>query len=45
MLEALPFIAVSLILLLLLGVIVGGLAVWHRNSKGRKIPDLDRDEE
>jgi len=44
-LDALPFIAVSLILLLLLGVIVGGLAVWHRNSKGRNTPDLDKDED
>lgn len=43
--DAYPFIAVSLLLLVLLGVIVGGLAVWHRHSKGRKTPDLDKDED
>ena len=37
--DAAPFIAGSLLLLLVLGVVVGLLAVRHRHSKGRNRPD------
>jgi len=37
--EAAPFIAVSLLLLIALGLGVGGLAIKYRKSKGRNSPD------
>ncbi len=37
--EAAPFVAVSLLILLVLGLVVGLLAVKHRRSRGRDRPD------
>jgi len=37
--EAAPFIAVSLFLLIAMGLIVGLLAIKYRKSKGRNSPD------
>jgi len=41
--EAAPFIAVSLLLLIVLGVGVGLFAIKYRNAKGRNSPDEPKD--
>lgn len=41
--EAAPFIAVSLLLLMAFGLVVGVLAIKYRKSKGRNTPDAPKD--